>query len=163
MSPESHRITMSEAESEFNSGRLVDKHIPRIMTEHPDAFFREEEGEVISQEAPSQKQTKPRLTENNIVGQEVVIQSSKKPLVVRPPLEVSKKDLARERDETHTRVAHWVSEKIALATGFVDGVIDGVGNGVAEITESAAFSVSKTIFGTVHGLQRGKAEGKDQR
>ena len=99
---------------------------------------------------------------DNVLGKEVVTQSSKKPLVLNPPLGVTPKDLSNNRADTHRRLAHSVSHKIAYATGAVDGITDGLVNGVAEIFEDGVFLISKIIHGAQHGWQRGKFPNIDQ-
>jgi len=96
-----------------------------------------------------------RLTDN-VTGKEVVTRSSIKPIIVRPPLEVTPKELSDHRSDTHRRVAYWVSDKIAYATGSIDGVVDGAANGIAELEEDVAFLLSKMVSGAVHGWEKGK-------
>lgn len=93
---------------------------------------------------------------DNVIGKEVVTQSSKNPLVVNPLLEATPMELSKHRSDTHIRVAHGTSNVIAYATGFFDGVVDSLVNGTAEIVEDGVFFVSKVFHGTKHGWARGK-------
>jgi len=102
-----------------------------------------------------QQESAPRSTDD-LSGKEVVTRSSKKPVVIRPPLEATPMELARHRSDTHTRVAHGISSVGAYATGVVDGIVDLLANGSAEIIEDGTFFVSKVIHGTKHGWERGK-------
>jgi hypothetical protein len=65
-------------------------------------------------------------------------------------------ELSDHRADTHRKLAHWVSDKIAYATGPLDGITDGLANGICEIFENGAFFASKTVHGVMHGWQRGK-------
>jgi len=125
--------------------RLVDKHLEGIRELHPEAFGSTEgveEGEVL-----------PR---------EVVVQSSRNPVKIKPPLEATSIQLYRHRADTHTRIAHSTSDVIAKATGVLDGLVDGLANGAAELLEDGAFFVSKTYHGVRHGWVRGKYQsGQD--
>jgi hypothetical protein len=93
---------------------------------------------------------------DNLTGKEVITRSSKRPLVVNPLLEATPKELSDHRADTHRKVAHWVSDKIAYATGPIDGVTDAMANGIGELIEDGAFFVSKTFHGAKHGWTRGK-------
>ena len=119
--------------------RLVDKHIEKIRRLHPEAF-----GPAGGAE------------EGNVLPNEVVVRSSKKPVTISPLLGVTPADLYKHRSDTHTRIAHSVSNFIAHGTGFVDGLADSLANGTAEIIEDVAFFTSKTIHGAKHGWSRGK-------
>jgi len=119
--------------------RLVDKHIEEIRRLHPEVF-----GPAGSVE------------EGKVLPQEVVVRSSKKPIVIRPPLGASRIELSRDRDETHLRVAHKTAKFLAHPTGFVDGVTESGLNLVAELEENSAFFISKIYHGIKHGWARGK-------
>ena len=93
---------------------------------------------------------------DNVTGKEVVTRSSRQPLVVNPLLGVTPKELSDHRADIHRKLAHWVSDKIAYATGPIDGITDGVANGTGELIENGAFFVSKIVHGVRHGWTRGK-------
>ena len=93
---------------------------------------------------------------DNVTGKEVVTRSSRQPLVINPLLGVTPKELSDHRADTHRKLAHWVSDKIAYATGPIDGVTDAVANGTGELIENGAFFVSKIVHGVKHGWIRGK-------
>lgn len=114
-----------------------------------------EEGEVLPKESVPEKPSKPRPTDN-LTGKEVVTQSSKRPLIVKPSLGTTPMELSEHRTDTHTRIAHNTSNVIAHATGVLDGLVDGLANGATELLEDGAFFVSKTIHGAKHGWSRGK-------
>lgn len=142
--------------------RLVDKHIEEIRKLHPEVFVRAEEGEVLPRESVPKKPSKPRPTDS-LTGKEVITQSSKRPLIVKPPLGTTPMELSKHRADTHTRITHGVSNAIAHATGALDGVIDGTINGIGELIEDGAFFVSKTYHGVRHGWSRGKYQsGQDK-
>lgn len=122
--------------------RLVDKHIEEIRRLHPEAFGPAEGGE-----------------KGIVLRNEVVVRSSKKPVTIRPLLEITPTDLYKHRSDTHTRIAHNTSDVIAHATGALDGLVDGLANGAAELLEDGAFFVSKTYHGARHGWSRGKFQG----
>jgi hypothetical protein len=105
---------------------------------------------------PAEAESRPT---DNVIGKEVVTRSSKRPLVVKPPLEATPKELSDHRADTHRKFAHWVSDKIAVASGLIDGVTDGVMNATGELIEDGAFFVSKSIHGVKHGWARGKFPG----
>jgi hypothetical protein len=111
--------------------------------------------EVVEQHTVTQQAATARLTDH-VIGKEVVTRSSEKPMTIKPPLGVTPKELSDHRSDTHRRVAHWVSNIIAYATGSIDGVVDGAANGVAELEEDVAFFLSKMVSGAVHGWKRGK-------
>ena len=119
--------------------RLVDQHIEEIRRLHPEAF------------SPV-----GGVEEGIVLPNEVVVRSSKKPVTIRPLLEVTPTDLYKHRSDTHTRIAHKTSNVIAHATGVLDGLVDGLANGAAELLEDGAFFVSKTYHGARHGWSRGK-------
>lgn len=70
--------------------------------------------------------------------------------------EVTPTELSNSRADTHRRIAHLISGKVAYATGSVDGLTDGIVNGAGELVESAVFFVSRVIHGVKHGWARGK-------
>lgn len=140
--------------------RLVDKHIEEIRKLHPEVFGLAggvEEGEVLPRESVPEKPSKSRPTDN-LTGKEVITQSSKRPLIVRPPLGTTPMELSKHRADTHIRMAHGVSNVIAQATGVLDGIVDGTINGIGELVEDGAFFVSKTYHGARHGWARGKIQ-----
>jgi hypothetical protein len=98
---------------------------------------------------------RPRPTDN-LTGKEVITRSSNKPVILRPPLETTPMALYRHRSDTHTRVAHGISNVFAHATGFLDGIVDSLANGTGELFEDGAFFVSKVVHGATHGWARGK-------
>ena len=59
-----------------------------------------EKGEVLPREPISE----PRPTDY-ITGKEIIIQSNKKPVTIRPLLGVTPADLHKHRSDTHTRIA----------------------------------------------------------
>lgn len=126
-----------------------DTHIPKIRAAHPEVFSRREEEGTIE-----------RAT-SEIAGEEVVTRSSKRPLIIQPGLGVSRRELAQNRADTHTKLEHATSKVIAHLTGPVSGVVDGALNGVAEIGEDLAFGIAKTVFGLKHGWERGRSQIQD--
>lgn len=137
--------------------RLVDKHIEEIRRLHPEVFGPAggaEEGEVLPRESAPKKPSKPRPADL-VTGKEIVEQSSKRPIVVKPSLEASPMELAKHRADTHIRIAHNTSNFIAHVTGFMDGVFDATANGIGEFIEDGVFLVSKTVHGVKHGWSRG--------
>jgi len=119
-----------------------------------------EEGEVLPQEEMDipEKKSKPRKT-NNLKGDEVVSVSSGQPLVLRPRLEKTPKELSLHRDDTHTKAAHQVAEPIAKGGGWLDGAIEGTGHTITELTETGAFILAKFVYGIKYGWERGKVSG----
>lgn len=89
-------------------------------------------------------------------SKEVVVRSSKRPLVLKPPLGATPMELSRHRADNHIRVAHGISNIGTYATGAVDGIVDLLANGSAEIIEDGVFFISKVVHGAQHGWLRGK-------
>jgi hypothetical protein len=110
----------------------------------------------FASQPPAAAESRPA---DNVTGKEVVTRSSKRPLVVKPPLEATPKELSDHRADTHRKLAHLVSDKIAYATGPIDGVVDAAMNATGELIEDGAFFASKVFHGVKHGWARGKFPG----
>jgi len=174
VNPETFRVALEAYQELQKSGELPESPLPITDHETKGSTAKErylqrmanqdnsgesaEEGEVLPKEPAPGKPSKPRPTDN-LMGKEVIVQSSKKPVVMRPPLGASRIELFRDRDETHLRVAYKTAKFLAHPTGFVDGVTDSGLNLVAELGENSAFFISKTYHGVRHGWSRGKIQG----
>ena len=93
---------------------------------------------------------------DNVTGKEVVTRSSKKPIVITPPLEATPNELYAAWASVHRRIAFWVAHKIAHATGAIDGIVDSLLNWASEIFEHGVFFISKSFHGAKNGWARGK-------
>ena len=140
---------------ETKGSTAKERYLQRMTDQTPPGKNAEaEKGEVLLRELIS----KPRPTDN-ITGKEIIIQSSKKPITIKPLLGVTPAGLHKHRSDTHTRIAHSTSNVVAHATGVLDGLVDGLVNGAAELLEDGVFFVSKTYHGARHGWSRGKFQG----
>jgi len=141
--------------------RTIDGKDPKTILDglfsYIDNSLKEKSGSIKADQSeqviPQAATTRPV---DNITGKEIVTRSSRKPMSVPPLLELTPKELSDRRADTHRKLAHLVSNKIAYATGSIDGVVDGVANGIAELEEDVVFLLSKMTYGAIHGWKRGK-------